>query len=205
MKPHRETSISEVELVHHWTEDEIPRQNEIHRVQAEVTTNAIILSHLPLIAKLHFYGGFTVPHTHPQCDACEKGTELRVRFYFIVQHLKTKVIDVMELTKPHLAQAEEYERVHKTLRGCNIRAMRTNGEKNGKIRSTWVASNLPELSMPQAFDLAKWLHRLWKLTGEDTYRRDPHETPDAIQQRLNNLASSERTMVQPSTNGHADH
>lgn len=195
----------EVEILNHWIEDEVPRQMDIHRVQADQPSNVIILSHMIHISKVHFYGRCTVPHTKPQCQACDDGTELRVRFYFAVQHVKSKVIECMELTKPHLGAAEDYEHLHKTMRGCNLRARRRNGEKNGKIATVWSQSGIADSHLPASFDVDRFLRRLWKLSREDNFRRDPSETPEARREVLNNLARNEAIMPLPPKNGKGKH
>ena len=111
--------------------------------------------------QLYWLNGRSNPHLGEGCPGCEANRPHRWNGWLCVYDERRLRHCILEITPNCLVTINEFLMQMKTLRGARILLRRQNGKFNGRITAEMSRSELTDLQIPQPFDLAAEMERLW--------------------------------------------
>jgi len=150
-----------------WT-DKIPADPRGHglpllRCPAQTNLEAIVTSVNLIGTETHFWGGHTVPHSPPDCEACERGSSYRWHAYQSCYNPNTQLHFIFECTAYAAAKFAEFRDAHKTLRGCQFVAYRWKRARNGRVIIKCTPTSFNLAALPPAPNLENVMAVIWRL------------------------------------------
>lgn len=120
-----------------------------------------ILSVRLLGLDLHYWGGRTVPHTEPACRACDAKNRRDWHNFFFLWDRTTGIIRIVQITDGPVAQFDEFQANHGSLRGASCKLFRHGKKDNSPQGAVLVPGTVSADELPPCPDLATQLDRIW--------------------------------------------
>ena len=139
------------------------RSFPVRRTPTGTPLSAVCLSENLVGTKTHYWGGRTTPCEDDRCEACQHGIAWRWHGYFIARDTTMGLLFLYEFTAAAAEAFIEYRHQHGTLRGCEFKARRHNGQPNGQVLISCRPTDLDHRFLHAPPDTIEILSRLWNL------------------------------------------
>lgn len=137
----------------------------IHRLGRDRSLTAIVLADDVLGVDLHWMGRSVPCSGDLNCPGCnpEKPLPTRWEGYVAIWYPRTNGVAITPITAGAVATLDVYRSQHGTLRGAEITCSRSGARSNAPLNVSLRRSEVAELHLPPAPDIARVLRHIWKL------------------------------------------